>query len=72
MHKLVSENTYVISRANNIQRNQLEKLAHVESRTKSSMNRCLIERGCQEFIWRKKIVEVKNGQGRISALGESK
>jgi len=50
MNKISNDNAFIVARVKNIHKNQLEELAIAESRTKSSMIRCLIERAYREFI----------------------
>ena len=64
MKRLIAQNAYVIARVRNIHRDQLEELAYAESRTKSSMIRCLIERAYEDFARRKFTGGYENGKDK--------
>ena len=72
MKRLNHDSVIVTARIRSIHKTQLEKLASAESRTKSSMIKCPIERAYQEFIRRKNIGGVRNGQKGFYILGEKK
>ena len=50
MKRLNHDSVIVTARIRSIHKTQLEKLASAESRTKSSMIRCLIERAYRDFV----------------------
>ena len=50
MNKISKDNTFIVARVSMIHKNQLDELAVAESRTKSSMIRCLIERAYKKLI----------------------